>query len=379
MADIELINNVQFEADVELPQWLQGTGIQSVIQTITSTEDDGINVITVTLTDGKQFTFDIKNGSGIADIVQTVTSNVGDGVNTVTVTLSNGTQKSFNIKNGTGIASIDQITESAVSDGVNVIRATLTNGVTHDFNIKNGTGVSSIEQITTSTEDEGVNVITATLSNGETSTFNIINGSKGSKGDQGDIGPRGYYIERANYVADSDSTPTVETSSGLKHLLTFYSSDGSTQYGPYEVYNGERGLKGDKGDPFTYNDLTIEQKREITPQAGVDYYTAAEKAELVSEIVAAAGGLQYVFLGAGQYDENGVPTVEGRINTFYFVPDTNGDSPNLFIEFLYTQNGWEQVGASTISLDGYATEDWVKDSYITYSTGGVMVTPNPTE
>lgn len=218
---------------------------------------------------------------------------------------------------GISITSISQTAQSNESGGINEYTVTLDNGETSAFIVKNGIGIKNIRQTTVSQEDGGINTVLITLDNGNEYTTIFNNGNKGSK--------------------------------------------------------------GDKGDPFTFNDLTTEQKAEITPQVGVDYYTDAEKQQLVNEVVSAAGGLEYVFLGEGQYDENGVPTVEGRINTFYFVPDTNGNSPNLFIEFLYTQNGWEQVGASTISLDGYATEDWVKDSYITYSTGGVIVTPNPTE
>lgn len=40
-----------------------GTGIQSVEQTVTSTEDGGTNIITVTKTDGTSSTFTVKNGS----------------------------------------------------------------------------------------------------------------------------------------------------------------------------------------------------------------------------------------------------------------------------------------------------------------------------
>ena len=40
-----------------------GTGIQSVEQTATSTEDGGANIITVTKTDGTSSTFTVKNGS----------------------------------------------------------------------------------------------------------------------------------------------------------------------------------------------------------------------------------------------------------------------------------------------------------------------------
>lgn len=48
------------------PQGLQGdpgVGIASVTQTTTSTEDEGINVITVTKEDGTQSTFQVRNGS----------------------------------------------------------------------------------------------------------------------------------------------------------------------------------------------------------------------------------------------------------------------------------------------------------------------------
>lgn len=40
-----------------------GVGIESVVQTTTSTEDGGINIITQTLTDGTEATFQIRNGS----------------------------------------------------------------------------------------------------------------------------------------------------------------------------------------------------------------------------------------------------------------------------------------------------------------------------
>lgn len=40
-----------------------GTGIESIEQTTTSTQDEGINVVTVTLTNGEKYTFDVRNGS----------------------------------------------------------------------------------------------------------------------------------------------------------------------------------------------------------------------------------------------------------------------------------------------------------------------------
>ena len=45
------------------PPGKDGVGIQSVEQTTTSTEDGGINIVTVTKTDGEASTFEVRNGS----------------------------------------------------------------------------------------------------------------------------------------------------------------------------------------------------------------------------------------------------------------------------------------------------------------------------
>lgn len=46
-----------------IPQVINGAGIRSIKQTSTSSEDDGINTITIISTDGEQTTFNVKNGS----------------------------------------------------------------------------------------------------------------------------------------------------------------------------------------------------------------------------------------------------------------------------------------------------------------------------
>ena len=46
-----------------IPQVINGAGIRSIEQTSTSSEDDGINTITITSTDGEQTIFNVKNGS----------------------------------------------------------------------------------------------------------------------------------------------------------------------------------------------------------------------------------------------------------------------------------------------------------------------------
>lgn len=83
-----------------------GVGIESIVQTTTSTADGGENVITVTLTNGNKSTFTIKNGSkgnkgdagnGIKSIAKTSTSGL---VDTYTITLTDDTTAIFTVTNG---------------------------------------------------------------------------------------------------------------------------------------------------------------------------------------------------------------------------------------------------------------------------------------
>jgi hypothetical protein len=93
-------------------------GIESVEQTVTSNVDGGTNEITVTLTDGSKSKFNVKNGSqgspgtpggkgdkgdpgvGIESVEQTTTSTVDGGTNVITVKLTDGKTYTFTVKNG---------------------------------------------------------------------------------------------------------------------------------------------------------------------------------------------------------------------------------------------------------------------------------------
>ena len=87
----------------------KGVGVKTVEQTTTSTADNGENVVTITLTDGKSSTFKVMNGSkggagdkgvGVKTISQTTTSTADGGTNVITVTLTDNTTATFQVKNG---------------------------------------------------------------------------------------------------------------------------------------------------------------------------------------------------------------------------------------------------------------------------------------
>lgn len=99
----------------------------------------------------------------------------------------------------------------------------------------NGTSVT-VKTVSESTADGGSNVVT--FSDGKTLT--VKNGSKGSKGDKGDTGA-----------------------------------------------SGAKGDKGDKGDTGDAGPAGADGKDGKTPVKGTDYFTPADKNELVAAVIAA--------------------------------------------------------------------------------------------
>ena len=147
-------------------------------------------------------------------------------------------------------------------------------------------------------------------------------GPKGDKGDTGDKGDKG----------DTGATgPKGDTGAAFTYDM-FTQEQLAALTGP----KGDKGDKGDTGEKLNYSDLT-----------------ESDKEELAAKIGSQIAGLEYHFCSSSEYDSStGIPNFVGSENVFYFVPN-NGETPNRFTEFLYTANGWEQVGSSTINLDGY--------------------------
>lgn len=130
------------------------------------------------------------DGVGIASIEQTTTSTADEGVNVLTITLTDGTTATFQVRNGSQGSAGSGGTGGTGADG------------------EDGVGIVSIEQTTTSTADGGVNVITITLSDGSSSSFEVRNGSKGSTGATGPAGADGEDGSDATVTVDSELSET---------------------------------------------------------------------------------------------------------------------------------------------------------------------------
>lgn len=224
---------------IQGPKGDDGISISSVVQTSTSTEDAGTNVITVTLSDGSTSTFNVKNGSKGSTGQAGQTGATGTrGSNWYSGTAITGTSTTGTIFPSSGITDA-LINDMYLNTSTSYVYKCTTSGAAsvakwiYIGSIKGATGstgsqgpagvsVSSIVQTTTSTADGGTNVVTATLSNGTTSTFNIKNGTKGSTGSTGPQGPKGDTGDTGPQGPKGDKGDTGAT--------------------------GAQGPKGDKGD-----------------------------------------------------------------------------------------------------------------------------------
>lgn len=139
-----------------------GVSITKVEETTVSTDDNGENVITVTLSDGTTSTFKVRNGSK---------GSTGNGISSVTVT------------------------ESSADSGDNVVTVNFTDGTKKTFKVKNGskgsTGLSAGFGTPTATIDGNVGTptVSVTASGEDTEkvfsfVFKNLKGEKGEKGDK---------------------------------------------------------------------------------------------------------------------------------------------------------------------------------------------------
>ena len=152
-------------------------------------------------------------GTSISNIQQTVISSEDEGENLITITLSDGTKTTVKIKNGSKGLKGEQGIQGQKGE--------------------KGTSISNIEQTTTSDEDEGENIITINLDNGTQSTFKVKNGSKGSKGDTGEQGPKG---DKPESSRSASGNPLLLGECG-EYLLKRFRLNGGDKQETREGYN----------------------------------------------------------------------------------------------------------------------------------------------
>ena len=184
-------------------------------------------------------------------------------------------------------------------------------------NGKDGVSITSVTQTTTSTTDGGDNIITIALSNGTTNTFKVKNGTKGSQGIQGP--------------------------------------------------------KGDKGDPAS------SKLSELTNDAGfitntvtnlVNYYTKSQSytKDEINNLITLIPKFAVTVVPS-------LPTSDISTTTIYLIKD-GSETGNLYIEYIYVNGAWQELGKQTLNLTNYLTKTGDTANNVTAFTSADSTTAN---
>lgn len=281
-----------------------GLGIKTIEQTTVSTNDNGDNILTITLTDGTVEKFTIKNGS--------------KGLSAYEIALANGyegDEESWleHIK-GADIT-ITSVEQSTANDGNNII--TFSDGTV--LYIKNGsqgeqgTGVTILGSYES---EEALNTAQPTGSVGDSYLVNgelyvwseteatwinvgTIKGEKGDKGDKGDTGANG--LNGANGTNGKDGISPVVTTTPITGgtKITITDANGDTSF---NIMNGSDGADGQDGaDGTDGKDITIASIVESEEDDGENVVTFS-----TGEIVTIKNGSK------GSQGEQGIQGIQGE-------------------------------------------------------------------
>ena len=148
--------------------------------------------------------------------------------------------------------------------------------------LKGATGASGAPGKDGASGSPGADGITPTIGTNGNWFLGATDTGKPSRGAKGDTGASG--------------------SPGADGVTPHIGENGNWYIGSADTGKPSRGAKGDKGDPFTYSDFTAEQLAALkgdkgdpgapgkdgkTPVKGTDYWTAADKQEIVNDVIAA--------------------------------------------------------------------------------------------
>ena len=156
--------------------------------------------------------------------------------------------------------------------------------------------------------------------------------------------------EEAAEAADEAVTEAVEAAKDTAVAAVAHSP--KIENGMWHVWNQQTNAYVDSG---------VEAQG---PQGDAYNLTEDDKAEIATLV----DNMKIHICSASEYDSaTGIPTIaEPDRNYFYLVPGGEGD--NLYIEWVYLNNKWEQFGSATIDLSNYVQFD----DYATTNKAGVV-------
>lgn len=264
---------------------------------------------------------------------------------------------------------------------------------------KGDTGVGIASIALKNTDEAGNNIYLITLTDEKTYTLTANRGPKGEKGNQGDKGDKGEQGAKgeqgdtgskgeqgnqgAQGVPGNDGvgiTSVVykeERANGDK-VYTINLSDGTT----YDLVV-PKGVKGDKGDPFTYDDLTTEQIQELAKDISSFVGIPTKLSELEND----EGFLKehQSLAGYAKSDDLSAVAKSGSYNDLTnkpTIPSTAEDVGALSSDYKPTfyVNATVNASDTTTTLDKtpeqiYAAYNEGKDVYCIVNAGAHLILP----
>ncbi len=193
---------------------------------------------------------DGEDGVGIQSVQQTTTSSEDGGTNVITVTLTNGAKATFSVKNGNrGSAGADGYTPQKDVDY---------------FDGEDGRGIKTVARTSGTGAAGTTDTYTITYTDNTTSKFTVYNGKNGNNGADG--------VGVVNAYVNDDGILCIELDDGNEIQAGYVvGADGYTPQKGVDYFDGKDGQPGADG---------------YTPVKGTDYWTEADKAEMVSDVLA---------------------------------------------------------------------------------------------
>lgn len=181
------------------------------------------------------------------------------------------------------------------------------------------TGEDGYSPTVTVTEITGGHQVTITDENGD-HVFNVLDGTHGENG--------------------VTFTPSVSSAGVIS-----WTNNGSLP-NPESV-----NIKGPPGDDGVSPSITV---TDIPGGHSVTITDADHPQGQTFDVMdgAPGTGISVHICSAAEYDSTTrVPTVQNPdTNTFYLVPAENGASPDMFVEWIYTNNAWELFGSARVEV-----------------------------
>lgn len=254
----------------------------------------------------------------------------------------NGTTEAFIRDGQDAFVPTAEVTKSG---NVTIVRITDVNGTT-EANIETPTAHV--------TKENGVSTLTITDENGQT----VVEVLDGPKGDKGDTPIRGtdYWTPLDQQIITEQAEEIATTTARAIAINTATSVAGqqatsTAQAVARSILNDpdyKASIKGDKGDKGNQGDKG--DQGDVGPKGEKgDAYVLTEQDK--SDIASLVNSLEIHICTAQEYDaQTGMPTVQNPDeHTFYLVP--SGEGNNLYIEWVYLDNKWEQFGSATVKID----------------------------